>query len=238
MRLLSTIALGALVGSAVGLGVGTPAANAATYSCPPASLGTGQGDLARVYQLSSALGCAYGSGNLENLNVTAGVTVTAYKDTYPNPPAPTTGIYPIPAGANLLGTWDPAALTGTGTLVSFTGSTTGTITFSSLFNFLNVLVAIQDGNVTPGPRWAVFNVGSVLAGTILDWDYLTCNNGHACGAASSAASGLIVWGDTRPTGRGGQETPLPGALPLFGSVLGGGFIFSKWRRKRRASLAA
>jgi hypothetical protein len=30
-------------------------------------------------------------------------------------------------------------------------------------------------------------------------------------------------------------TPIPGALPLFGSVLGGGFFFSKWRKKRRAA---
>lgn len=32
-----------------------------------------------------------------------------------------------------------------------------------------------------------------------------------------------------------QETPLPGALLLFGSVLSGGYLFSKCRRKRRES---
>lgn len=32
-----------------------------------------------------------------------------------------------------------------------------------------------------------------------------------------------------------QETPLPGALLLFGSVLSGGYLFSKWRKRRRGS---
>ena len=29
-------------------------------------------------------------------------------------------------------------------------------------------------------------------------------------------------------------TPLPAALPLFGSVLGGGFVAGVWRRRRKA----
>jgi hypothetical protein len=33
-------------------------------------------------------------------------------------------------------------------------------------------------------------------------------------------------------------TPIPAALPLFGSVLGGGYLFSKWRRKRKAAAIA
>jgi hypothetical protein len=30
------------------------------------------------------------------------------------------------------------------------------------------------------------------------------------------------------------NTPIPGALPLFGSVLGGGFLFRKLRKRRQA----
>ena len=38
------------------------------------------------------------------------------------------------------------------------------------------------------------------------------------------------------TGGGGEgTTPIPAALPLFGSVLGGGLLFSRLRRKRRAA---
>jgi hypothetical protein len=38
------------------------------------------------------------------------------------------------------------------------------------------------------------------------------------------------------TGGGGAgETPIPAALPLLGSVLGGGFVFSRLRRKRRVA---
>ncbi len=40
------------------------------------------------------------------------------------------------------------------------------------------------------------------------------------------------------SGGGNQTTPLPGALPLFGGVLGGGLFFSKWRRKRKDGAAA
>jgi hypothetical protein len=35
-----------------------------------------------------------------------------------------------------------------------------------------------------------------------------------------------------------QITPLPAALPLMGSVLGGGFVIGRWRKRRRAARAA
>ena len=38
-------------------------------------------------------------------------------------------------------------------------------------------------------------------------------------------------------GCGDNITPIPAALPLFGSVLGGGYLFSKWRRKRKNAAA-
>jgi len=33
-------------------------------------------------------------------------------------------------------------------------------------------------------------------------------------------------------------TPIPGALPLFASAIGGGFAFSKWRKRRKAQAQA
>jgi hypothetical protein len=57
---------------------------------------------------------------------------------------------------------------------------------------------------------------------------------------SNGNTGLVGGNDicTVNCGTGGGNaggTPIPGALPLFGSVLGGGFFFSKWRKKRRAA---
>lgn len=229
--MLSGVAVAAVLGCVSATCMEVSASKAASYQCPTAN----PANFNRVYELSSAVGCAYGAGNLENLTMTSGVTVTGYQDTYPSPPSPTIGAYPIPAGANLLGTWDPQTLTGTGTKVSFTGAAGGTITFSNSFNFSDVLVAIQDGANAPGPRWAVFDVGAVLAGTVLNWDYLTCNNGHACGLATDAASGLLVWGGSTPTRGGGDPlaTPLPAALPLFATSLGALGLLG-WRRKRKA----
>ena len=34
------------------------------------------------------------------------------------------------------------------------------------------------------------------------------------------------------------QTPIPGALPLFASVLGGGFLFRRLRNRRQAKAAA
>ena len=36
----------------------------------------------------------------------------------------------------------------------------------------------------------------------------------------------------------GAQTPIPGALPLFASVLGGGFLFRRLRNRRQAKAAA
>jgi len=232
---------GAAFACGIALSAGTTAANAASYQCP----GANPALFNRVYELSTASGCAYGAGNLDNLTQQI-VTVIAYQDTYPNPPAPTTGVYPIPAGANLLGTYRDlgSTPTSTGTLVTFTGVAGGTITFSDLFNFINVLVSIQDGTNGPlpdGPRWAVFNLGNVAHGTVLNWDYLTCNNGNPCNLATGAASGLNVWGDATPVGRDGENppgTPIPGAVWLFGTVLAGGAGFSRWRKRKQTAKAA
>ena len=35
-----------------------------------------------------------------------------------------------------------------------------------------------------------------------------------------------------------SQTPIPGALPLFASVLGGGFLFRRLRNRRQAKAAA
>lgn len=53
--------------------------------------------------------------------------------------------------------------------------------------------------------------------------------GCANGNTGFTAGGPILGG-------GGQnEVPLPAALPMFASVLGGGIVFTRWRRKRQAA---
>jgi hypothetical protein len=36
----------------------------------------------------------------------------------------------------------------------------------------------------------------------------------------------------------GEQTPIPGALPLFASALAGGFLFRRLRNRRQAKAAA
>jgi hypothetical protein len=229
MKTLRTAAIALFCGVAVTLAA-SAVANAT--SCPNASVGSSS--VNRVYELSvtagssTISGCAIGDGNLNNIG--ADINTQGYIGTYPNPPAPTTGlgVSPIPAGATLQAQWDPAA--GSNVVsnpnITINGSSTGGITFSSAFT--NVFIGIKDGN--QNPTWAVFYLGSVAAGTSLSWDYLTCNNvGQACVPASSAASGVMVWG---------LATPLPPAALLFGTALVGMGILGRRRRKNGQAVAA
>jgi hypothetical protein len=44
-------------------------------------------------------------------------------------------------------------------------------------------------------------------------------------------------GDCTVLKEGGTPTPLPGALPMFGAVLGGGWLVNRWRKRRKAAEA-
>jgi hypothetical protein len=206
-------------------------ANAASYSCPNTPLPSGDN---RIYQVDNATGCQYGSGNLENVagGGSQTLTYTGQQGTYPGSPAnvdPTTLGTPI---ANFAG------MTGTSPYVTLSGTISGTLTFTTGYTYTGVWIALQDGNQTP--QWAMFYLPSIDGGTVLNWDYLTCNNGP-CSAlsdfnlASSNLSGIEIWGAVM---QNVVTTPLPGALPLFAAGLG--FIgLAGWRKKRKtARLAA
>ena len=83
-----------LLGAAFACGIafaGTTAANAVQYQCP-----TPSASFNRIYELSSALRVRVRPRQPRQSlsNTTDDVKVTAYKDTYPNPPAPTVGRLP------------------------------------------------------------------------------------------------------------------------------------------------
>src|SRR5262249_41984379 len=85
------------VASAVSLMLGATAANAVSLSCP-SSIGGATGYNAQ-YTLSGAASCAFGTGQL-NANSNDAATITGYVNSasYPNPPSPNTGVYPIAGG--------------------------------------------------------------------------------------------------------------------------------------------
>jgi hypothetical protein len=93
------------------------------------------------------------------------------------------------------------------------GTFAGPLTFTILNESLGNLVA-STGNGT-SVLFAADLLGNGNTGLVGGNDICLVN----CGTGGGNAGG----------------TPLPAALPLFGSVLGGGFFFSKWRRKRRAA---
>jgi hypothetical protein len=230
-RAASAVAL--LVGvAALSLTSSATVANATLYSCPNTPLPSGDN---RIYQVDSATGCQYGTGNLENVAGGGSQTLTylGTQGTYPGSPAtvnPTTLGTPI---ANFAG------MTGTSAYVTLSGTINGTLTFNSAYNFTGVWIGLQDGNQTP--QWAMFYLGSIAGGTVLNWDYLTCNTSNsACSSvsdfnlASSSLSGIEIWG---AVSQNIVQTPLPAALPLFAAGIG--LIGFAARKKRRtARLAA
>jgi hypothetical protein len=200
------------------------AANAATLTCPASFAGNNT----TTYSLDNATACAYGNGTLNgNVNDTATITNYINAAGYPSPPSPTTGVYPIPATANFLEKVDTP---GVGTYITVTGDNTGTIHF--LANLTNVLIAIVDGQSTT-PNWAVFVLGSVLAGTDLTYNVvrLSCAppTSTNCNPVAQGTSHVMLFGNV-------SEVPLPPALVLFGSALVGMGILGR-RRKNKVGLA-
>lgn len=129
---------------------------------------------------------------------------------------------------------------------TFTASNTtaGNFAMDGFGKFMYGVTAPGNGGSSPDGQSLVFDVtaagGLTLAGLIKSTDAGNINELFAAdicplAGCGNGLTGFAGGGPSTTGGGGGQnETPVPAALPLFGSVLGGGFLFSKWRRKRRA----
>jgi hypothetical protein len=104
--------------------------------------------------------------------------------------------------------------------------------------FEYIINAPGSGGSTPNGNTLTFTIDSTAAlvsnsSIANQWLFAVeiCNS-NGCG---NGLTGFAGGGPTCTLNCSSQnETPLPAALPLLGSVLGGGFAFSKWRRRRRA----
>ncbi len=128
---------------------------------------------------------------------------------------------------------------------TFTASNTtaGSFNMDGFGKFMYGVTAPGNGGSSPGGQSLVFDVTAAGGLTLADLiKSTTASNTNELFAAdicplAGCGEGLTGFAGGGPsTGGGGAGgTPIPGALPLFGSVLGGGFLFSKWRKKRRAA---
>jgi hypothetical protein len=212
MRLMKEICLALACGLVAAV---SAVSSAQAISCPPV-LGTSS----HQYTIVGAAGCALGSE--DNITISgpfAGTSqfITLLNGSYyagavagaTSPPA--TAL--IPAGVQALADSDNPGgfLTG---LVNTTSS--GTITF--LQAITDVFLAIKNGNDPPGPSFAVFALGSVLAGSTFDWSI----------TPQGSLSHFVLWGNP-------SAVPLPPAALLFGTALVGLGFLARGRRKKGAA---
>jgi len=107
------------------------------------------------------------------------------------------------------------------------------------------------GNATgTGP---LLSIDTLIAGSIITAFLVQSTPGEPCtghganevctgppvfNTIATAASGAILETNLGKGDEGGGSTPLPAAVWLFGTVLAGGAGFGRWRKKRKAQLAA
>lgn len=103
--------------------------------------------------------------------------------------------------------------------------------------FEYIIDAPGSGGSTPNGTTLTFTIDSTAAlvsnsSTANQWLFAVeiCNvSGCGNGLTGFAGGGTVCTFNCSNQ----EVTPLPAALPLFASVLGGGLAFSTWRRKRR-----
>jgi hypothetical protein len=74
-----------------------------------------------------------------------------------------------------------------------------------------------------------------LTTSVSDWVVFGFND---TGAPDDNHDDFMVAAHITDAGLEQNPTPIPGALPLFASVLGGGFLFRRLRNRRQAKAAA
>jgi hypothetical protein len=115
-------------------------------------------------------------------------------------------------------------------------NTDGTFTFNTA-GFTNFFIGFQLNNQNigfipdPNPDWFVFSLAGITSGNgTFDADL------HIVGPidlTSDSIDYVVLYGETTTRGGNDSTTPVPGALWLFGSVLGGGLGFRRWRSRRK-----
>jgi hypothetical protein len=115
--------------------------------------------------------------------------------------------------------------------------TDGTFSFNTA-GLTNVKLGFQlntiGGILNPTPDWFIFNLPNGTGSGGFDADFAITANGFEL--PSDPILYAVLYGQL---GGNQNETPIPGAVWLLGSVLGGGAGIKKWRnRRRKAALAA
>jgi hypothetical protein len=140
------------------------------------------------------------------------------------PLSPQTGIAPIGTNSGLTATIVPFTLTDTTT---GTGAiSNGTANSQPGSGISNLIFSYATFNPAAG-----LNGVYTLTSSVTDFVVFGFNDN---GGADDNHDDFVGVAQLQVLGQGTQgETPIPAALPLFGSVFGGGYLFSKWRRKRK-----
>ena len=141
-------------------------------------------------------------------------------------PSPQTGIAPIGTNTGLTATIVPFTLTDTGPTGSGSLSN-GTTNAQPGSNIANLIFSYATFNPAAG-----LNGMYTLTSSVTDFVVFGFNDN---GGSDDNHDDFIGVAQLQVLGQGTQgETPLPAALPLFGSVIGGGFLFRRLRNRRRA----
>ena len=141
-------------------------------------------------------------------------------------PSPQTGIAPIGTNTGLTATIVPFTLTDTGPTGSGSLSN-GTTNAQPGSNIANLIFSYATFNPAAG-----LNGMYTLTSSVTDFVVFGFNDN---GGSDDNHDDFIGVAQLQVLGQGTQgETPLPAALPLFGRVIGGGFLFRRLRNRRRA----
>ena len=142
-------------------------------------------------------------------------------------PSPQTGIAPIGTNTGLTATIVPFTLTDTTTGTPAGVITNGTANAQPGTGISNLIFSYATFNPAAG-----LNGMYTLTSSVTDFVVFGFNDN---GGSDDNHDDFIGVAQLQVLGQGTQgETPLPAALPLFGSVIGGGFLFRRLRNRRRA----
>jgi len=104
------------------------------------------------------------------------------------------------------------------------GPNFGHFTLALPAGYKNFVLVLKSGNGQLDPDWAAF----LLAAGTTEGDWTISSQGF-----SHANLYAQLCTECSTEKENGPETPIPGALWLFGTVIAGGAGYSRWRKKRK-----